>query len=805
MKFNPALAYGFKKVLCYQPKFRFNDPKKLWTSSQSSSKTDTTTTNVSNGLFGSSTIYNPSDMNKMAFKAIENITYFKNLLVKDYPDDVNSSNINLDNNEGPRLHPLNLTFQHKIRLLDAISNEICLVLDLCELCRNVHFDSTFRKRAEEAFQILSSFLHTINTDDSIYQGVVSLMKEDVIINHCSMEEKLFLSDMKKEFESEGVHLTSKLKELSVHLQGLVVNYESLYMQNTANDDLKIELSYENNQQMENLDQQNGIMDHIQSWRNWIASNYSIEQDNNQNTLTCSSNRQLVGTILKSNNIEQFRKQLWLISHQLPTENMIVLGNMIKSRSQLSTALGYKSYLHKYLESKGSILKTPENVKDFLIKVSTAIKPQANEEIQLLQNLKSSLSKTDHHYDMISEKLQPWDLYYLQAYYKNNYHKNDENNDHLKNISNFFPLHACIEGLSLISHKLFGITLVEEPIESTESWVSDNSSIKKLVVYDSKQNKIGIVYLDLHQRRNKFTGTAHFTIQCGCVNGKYNRNDNNKNSYQIQNSLYNNEQIPIIALVFNFVNNNSIPLLSLYDVETLHHEWGHAIHSLLSKTKFQHFSGTRGSVDFIEVPSHLFEFFARDPYVVSLWAKHWLTNQPIPLELIRNALQKKDDFSGIELQVQLLYALTDQHLFGAELAQQSHLSPLELFHQGCYGIHELQKQYTSLPLLEPNILLSENHPLKHMPYINILDHTHLTNYGGGYYSYLFSKMYAAQIWKHRFAKDPLSRCAGEYLWNNMLRYGSGCDAKEVLENMAGGPLDPIYFLETKIKNKFNNSI
>ena len=80
-----------------------------------------------------------------------------------------------------------------------------------------------------------------------------------------------------------------------------------------------------------------------------------------------------------------------------------------------------------------------------------------------------------------------------------------------------------------------------------------------------------------------------------------------------------------------------------------------MHSLLSRTSYQHLSGTRGAVDFVEVPSHLFEYFSRNPKVIRNWARHHKTGSPIPSGLIEDALKAKKSFLAIELQTQILYS------------------------------------------------------------------------------------------------------------------------------------------------------
>ena len=139
---------------------------------------------------------------------------------------------------------------------------------------------------------------------------------------------------------------------------------------------------------------------------------------------------------------------------------------------------------------------------------------------------------------------------------------------------------------------------------------------------------------------------------------------------------------------------------------------------------------------------------------------------------------------------------------------SQLDPLEIYNRLEVGVSRLQSSLTNLPfsdvkLVDEGVLQrridgaeqigSEKKEELFRSSMLTLSHGHFTNYGGGYYSYLFARMYAAQIWECVFARDPLSREAGTRYWKEFLAYGASKEPKEILAKIAGGPLDPTFFL------------
>lgn len=128
------------------------------------------------------------------------------------------------------------------------------------------------------------------------------------------------------------------------------------------------------------------------------------------------------------------------------------------------------------------------------------------------------------------------------------------------------------------------------------------------------------------------------------------------------------------------------------VENLFHEMGHAMHSMLARTQYQHVTGTRCSTDFAEVPSVLMEYFVWDPRVLSKFARHYRTGHSLPEEMINKLSQSRNMFGAIEMQKQILYSMIDQLYHGNHPLPSSTTSILE----------NVQNEYTVIPYVPGKI-------------------------------------------------------------------------------------------------------
>ncbi|KAM9022083.1 mitochondrial intermediate peptidase isoform 2-T2 [Ara ararauna] len=383
-----------------------------------------------------------------------------------------------------------------------------------------------------------------------------------------------------------------------------------------------------------------------------------------------------------------------------TEQLRRLEELIASRNSLAQLVGYDTFAHRALQ--GTMAKNPETVREFLEKLSDQLSKRTQKDFEIMTKMKMKLNPQN-------SKLMPWDHPYYSGLLRAERYNIDPGL-----YCPFFSLGACMEGLNSLFSQLLGISLYAEQTQKGEVWSED---VRKLAVVHETEGLLGYIYCDFFQRPDKPHQDCHFTVRGGRLkeNGEY--------------------QLPVVVLMLSLPHSarGAPTLLSPGMMENLFHEMGHAMHSMLGRTRYQHVTGTRCATDFAEVPSILMEYFANDYRVVNQFARHYKTGQ-------------------------VFYAALDQ-----------------IYH----GKHPLKKSTTE-------ILKETQEKVYGLPYVPNtawqLRFSHLVGYGAKYYSYLMSRAVASMVWKQCFAQDPFDRAMGERYRREMLVHGGGKEPILMVQGM-----------------------
>ncbi|KAJ4956022.1 hypothetical protein NE237_012805 [Protea cynaroides] len=604
-----------------------------------------------------------------------------------------------------------------IRAMDEISDTVCSVVDSAELCRNTHPDREYVDEANKASMKIHEYLHFLNTNHSLYDSVLKAEQEGLLQ---TKEAQRAAHSLRVDFEKGGIHLPAekldRVNWLNIDIAHLCREFSENIIKDPGSVDIFPASRIPRNIQhfLRPISRPTELMG---AGNNLKEKGFRITTD--PNTLS---------SVLQWASDDEVRKQSYIQGNSVPRANLSVLDKLIASRHELAQIMGYKSYAE--FAAYPNMASSPEVVMSFLLDLSKIVRPTADEEFQAIQIFKKS---SGHSFG----DLEPWDEAYFTGMMKSSSFNLDSSV-----VASYFPLSQCIEGLKVLVESLFGATFRHIPLAAGESWHPD---VLKMALHHPEEGDLGYLYLDLYSRKGKYPGCAHFAIKGG------------------RRISETEDQLPVVALVCNFSasRGSSSARLNHWELETLFHEFGHALHSLLSRTDYQHFSGTRVVLDLAETPANLFEYYAWDYRVLRTFARHYSTGEMIPQKLVESMNGARNMFAATELQRQIFYALIDQTLFGEQPYTSRDTISI---------VADLKRQHTSWKHVEGTHWHTR--------------FSHLLNYGAGYYSYLYAKCFAASIWKEVCMEDPLSMDAGSALRSKFLQHGGAKDPSELLKDLVG---------------------
>ena len=392
------------------------------------------------------------------------------------------------------------------------------------------------------------------------------------------------------------------------------------------------------------------------------------------------------------------------------DNVLRIAQLRQTRASL---LGYPNYATFALEER--MAETPEKVMTFLNEQLAKDKPQA---IKELEELKTFSGLTD---------FQQWDFAYYAEKLKQERYQIDDSL-----LKPYLALDKAVEGMFAVAHKLYGLhfTLTDE----VEKYHPEVQTYK---VTDENGNYLALFYTDFFPRAGKRNG-AWMTSY--------------KEQYRDEQG---NDSRPHISIVCNFTRptDTAPSLLTFNELTTLFHEFGHALHGMLSKVTYPSLSGTNVARDFVELPSQLMENWCYEEETLRLFATHYQTGEPLPIEWVNKVKAVEDFMKGILNVRQLNFGFLDM-----EWHTYPHLERLE-------NVRTFEQTVTKATQLYP--------PIDEMCISPAFSHIFNGGYAAGYYSYKWSEALeedALEIFKEagffnktvatRFRKEILERGSSE---------------------------------------------
>lgn len=475
--------------------------------------------------------------------------------------------------------------------------------------------------------------------------------------------------------------------------------------------------------------------------------------------------------LKYGKNEAMRHKLFVANENKCPDNVKLFKEAIVLRDEAARLLGYPDHATFRIEDK--MAKTPKTVDDFLGDLRERLAAGGRKEIEKLKELKKQEGGDAEHYYL-------WDHRFYDTLMLERDYQLDQNR-----ISEYFPIQTSISGMLNIFEEIFGLSFVEVQGEHRNQisvtgkgddivWHPD---VQVFSVWNKEEEGgefVGYLYLDLFPRDGKYGHAANFNLQPGFIQ------ENGTRRY------------PATALVCNFSKPTpkKPSLLKHDEVVTLFHELGHGIHDLVSKTIYSRFHGTSTVRDFVEAPSQMLENWCWTPSQIKSLSQHWSYLSPeyeaawketgkakpaqadMPDDLINSIVSTRHVNDALFNLRQLHFGIFDMTVH--EAASQEWIKNVD-------ASEVYNKLRNEISKLDGPETLDEGWDWGH----GQATFGHLIGgYDAGYYGYLSSQVYSADMFYTVFKEDPMNGKEGRRYRHMVLEKGGSQDEMLTLEQFLG---------------------
>jgi thimet oligopeptidase len=613
-----------------------------------------------------------------------------------------------------RLQPSEVTFDNTARALDDVNYTIATLENRLSLIKETSTNAALRDAATEQVKRIDEWAVGLDYREDVYRAIKAYADTHPVLQD---EDAKLLSDTMRDYRRAGLDLPKdqrdQVESLRKKLSALTTDFESNVTKAQCRLKFtKVELAGVPEDFLEQKGARNA------------DGTYTVMANVTWHYLT----------VMENARSEQTRLKLQTARDSLAREtNIPLLQQILVLRDDIARKLGYTNWADYVIEIK--MAKTAARATDFLQRMKTGLQPKFDAEIAEFRVLKAKdTGETNAPFHL-------WDWrYYANQLKKEKYTVDEEA------LKVYFPYQRCLDGMFAIYQRIFGLRF--QRLTPPYRWVD---GLQLYAVSDAATGEpMGLFYLDMFPREGKYNHFAEF----GIVDGKL-----------LRDGTY---QRPVVALICNFPapQPDRPSLLPHEDVVTLFHEFGHAMHAILTRAHYARFAGTSVPGDFVEAPSQMLENWAWDKTVLDSFAADYRDpSKKIPPEILSRIKASKLAIEGSFYRRQLVFGLTDLAL-----------------HVQIHAANADQAQPMA-DNIAAETFFPEPPETAWLAYFG-----HLMGYDAGYYGYAWADAIAADM-ATVFEKAPdgyFDREAGRRLREEIYARGGSRDINISIEKFLGRP-------------------
>lgn len=596
------------------------------------------------------------------------------------------------------------TFENTIEALEFTGEQLDRVSSLFFNLNSAETNPEIQKIAQEVSPMLAEFGNDITLNKELFLRIKSIYDQKDSLT-LTPEQSTLLDKKYKSFSRNGANLAEDKKEILRVIDKELSSLKLKFGENVLAETNAFELHLTDETDLKGLpDGEKEAAAQLAKQKGKEGWLITLAYPSYIPFMKYAENRELRKKIAIAAGAQCFKNDQYNNE-----ENVLKIAQLRFKRANL---LGYPTHAHFVLEER--MAGTPEKVQTFLMDLLEKAKPYAEKELKQLTDFAKELDGI--------EQLEKWDSAYYSEKLKTKLFNLDD-----EKLKPYFKLENVVQGAFTVANKLFGLSFKE--VQSVEKYHPD---VKTFEVYDADNKFVSFFYADYHPREGKRNGAWMTSFK----------------EQKIQNGV---NVRPHISNVCNFTKpTDSKPsLLTFNEVTTLFHEFGHGLHGMLSNSSYPSLSGTNVYWDFIELPSQILENWCYEKECLDIFAKHYETNEPIPMEFIEKIKESSSFLEGMATVRQISLGLIDLGWHGVDPTTFK-------------SVKEIENQATIKTKLFPDV--PEN--------CTSVSFSHIFpgGYSSGYYSYKWAEVLDADAFEYFQSTGIFNQKTGAAFADNILSRG-----------------------------------